>query len=176
MVMQRRLASSLYAITRTLENRLRALGEVLESLRDPRRTAAEKKRLLGSEADPDDPRDITEYEDLTEEERDRIDTGIFRQVLTADPEKIEQERDEVDRLLRHARGMSRHKEAKFSELLTVLDSSNVIRAENEKLVIFTEHRDTLESLSRRLKEKGYTVVTIHGGMDVDSRKRAQREF
>ena len=176
MVMQRRLASSLYAITRTLENRLRALGEVLEILRDPRRTAAEKKRLLGSEADPDDPRDITEYEDLTEEERDRIDRRIFRQVLTADPEKIEQERYEVDRLLRHARGMSRHKEAKFSELLTVLDSSNVIRAENEKLVIFTEHRDTLESLSRRLKEKGYTVVTIHGGMDVDSRKRAQREF
>jgi hypothetical protein len=37
MVMQRRLASSLYAITRTLENRPRALNEVLVILRDPRR-------------------------------------------------------------------------------------------------------------------------------------------
>jgi superfamily II DNA or RNA helicase len=176
MVMQRRLASSLYAITRTLENRLKSLGEVLEILNDPRRTAAEKKRLLTNEANPDDPRDISEYEDLTEEERDLIDRRIFRQVLTADPEKIEQERNEVERLLRQAKGMSKHKEAKFSELLAVLDSSNVIRNENEKLVIFTEHRDTLDSLSRRLEEKGYTVVTIHGGMDVDSRKRAQREF
>ena len=176
MVMQRRLASSLYAITRTLDNRLRALDDVLEILRDPQRTAVEKKRLVGTYQDPDDPRDITEYEDLAEDDREHIDRRIFRQVLTADPEKVEDERGEVDRLLRMAKSLSRHREAKFSELLSVLDSSDVIRAENEKLVIFTEHRDTLDSLSKRLEEKGYTVVTIHGGMDVDSRKRAQREF
>jgi superfamily II DNA/RNA helicase len=52
----------------------------------------------------------------------------------------------------------------------------VIRAENEKLLIFTEHKDTLKSLTSRLEDKGYTVVTIHGGMDVDSRKNAQRQF
>jgi adenine-specific DNA methylase len=39
--------------------------------------------------DPSDPRDITEYEDLTEEERERIDQRIFRQVLTDDPDKVE---------------------------------------------------------------------------------------
>jgi superfamily II DNA/RNA helicase len=58
----------------------------------------------------------------------------------------------------------------------VLDSSDVIRAEDEKLLIFTEHRDTLNSLAKRLEDKGYTVATIHGGMDVDSRKQAQRQF
>ncbi|BCX11787.1 MAG: hypothetical protein KatS3mg067_0725 [Thermosynechococcus sp.] len=78
MVMQRRLASSLYAITRTLENRLRALNEVLAILRDPRRSEAEKKRLLRAPSDLSDPQDITEYEDLTEEERERIDQRIFR--------------------------------------------------------------------------------------------------
>ncbi|MGH2592886.1 MAG: SNF2-related protein [Anaerolineae bacterium] len=41
-VMQRRLASSIYAITRTLQNRLAALDEVLRILRDPARLAAEK--------------------------------------------------------------------------------------------------------------------------------------
>jgi hypothetical protein len=46
MVMQRRLASSIYAITCTLRNRRAALDEVLRILRDPTRTAAEKKRLL----------------------------------------------------------------------------------------------------------------------------------
>jgi superfamily II DNA/RNA helicase len=39
---------------------------------------------------------------------------------------------------------------------------------------------TLLTASRRLEQKGYTVATIHGGihggMDVDSRKRAQRQF
>lgn len=176
MVMQRRLASSLYAITRTLENRLRALNEVLSILRDPSRSEAEKKRLLRGTPDPSDPRDITEYEDLTEEERERIDQRIFRQVLTDDPDKVEEERDEVERLFRLAESLKHHTEAKFAELLAVLDSSDVIRAEDEKLLIFTEHRDTLESLARRLEEKGYTVATIHGGMDVDSRKQAQREF
>ncbi len=176
MVMQRRLASSLYAITRTLENRLSALDEVLNILRDPTRTAAEKKRILSGATGPEDPRDISEYEDLGEEEREVVDKRIFRQVLTDDPAKVEEEREEVERLFRLADSLKNHREAKFAELLKVLDSSDVIRAEDEKLLIFTEHKDTLKSLSKRLEEKGYSVVTIHGAMDVDARKHAQREF
>ncbi len=176
MVMQRRLASSVYAITRTLENRLSALRDVLTILRDPSRSEAEKKRLLRGDSAVGDPRDIAEYEDLTEEERDRIDRRIFRQVLTDDPARVEEERDEVERLFLLADSLKEHQEAKFSELLAVLDSSDVIRADAEKLLIFTEHRDTLDSLAKRLEGKGYMVATIHGGMDVDSRKQAQREF
>ncbi len=176
MVMQRRLASSIYAITRTLENRLKALEEVLKILNDPNRSTTEKKRLLIGQPAPDDPRDISEYEELPEEERELIDKKIFRQVLTADPEKVQQERDEVERLYKMALSLKNHKEAKFTELLKVLDSSDIIRADDEKLVIFTEHRDTLENLAQRLEDKGYTVTTIHGGMDVEARKNAQREF
>ncbi|MBI4302733.1 MAG: DEAD/DEAH box helicase, partial [Chloroflexi bacterium] len=146
MVMQRRLASSIYAITRTLENRLKALSEVLTILRDPSRTNAEKKRLLTGYTDPTDPRDISEYEDMAEDERERIDKRIFRQVLTDDPAKVEEEREEVDRLFRLASSLKNHKEAKFAELLKVLDSSDVIRSESEKLLIFTEHKDTLDRL------------------------------
>jgi hypothetical protein len=69
MVMQRRLASSIFAITRTLENRFNALTDVLVILRDPTRSASEKKRLLGGAPDPSDPRNISEYEDLEEDER-----------------------------------------------------------------------------------------------------------
>lgn len=176
LVMQRRLASSLHAITRTLGNRLTALNGVLSILRDPSRTSAEKKRLLGAALDPSDPHDITEYEDLPEDEREQVDKRIFRQVLTDDPTKVEEERNEVERLYHMADNLKHHKEAKFSELLGVLDSSDVIRAEDEKLLIFTEHKDTLDSLAQRLEEKGYTVAVIHGSMDVDARKQAQREF
>jgi superfamily II DNA or RNA helicase len=178
MVMQRRLASSLYAIARTLYNRLSALEQVLRILRDPSRSEAEKKRLLRDTPDPSDPRDISEYEDMTEEERERVDRRIFRQVLTDDPAEVEQERDEIRRLYAQAEGLLKreHREAKFAELLKVLDSSDVIRADDEKLLIFTEHRDTMTSLAQRLEGMGYSVVTIHGQMDVDARKTAQRQF
>ncbi len=176
LVMQRRLASSIYAITRTLENRLRALDEVLVILRDPKRSGAEKKRLFGVTTDPDGPRDIGEYEELSEDERDDVDSRIFRQVLTSDPEEVGKERDEIDRLYHMALALKHHNEAKFSELLRVLDSSDVIRSEDEKLVIFTEHTDTLRSLEERLTQLGYSVAIIHGRMDVDARKQAQREF
>lgn len=175
MVMQRRLASSIYAITRTLNNRLTALNEVLTILRDPERRAAERRRLLSGDLE-DVPEDIAEYEELDESERETVDKRIFRQVLSDRPEDVEKERNEVEVLLRMAQALRGHPEAKFGELLRVLDSSDVIRSDREKLLIFTEHRDTLENLTERLRNKGYAVVTIHGGMDVDARKQAQLEF
>jgi len=175
MVMQRRLASSIYAITRTLQNRLARLDEVLKILRDPTLTPAQRKRELAG-ATEDVPEGIAEYEALNEAQRAEVDERIFRQVLTADPAEIEAERAEVARLLVMAQALSGHQEAKFAELLKVLDSSDVIRSDTEKLLIFTEHRDTLESLAERLKDRGYSVVTIHGQMDVDARREAQRQF
>jgi superfamily II DNA or RNA helicase len=176
LVMQRRLASSIFAITRTLENRLRALNEVLTILCDPSRSDAEKKRLLGAADDAETPRTITQYEEMTEEDREAVDHRLFRQVLTTDPEKVEQERDEIEHLFHLATSLRHHNEAKFSELLKVLDQSEVIRAEDEKLLIFTEHKDTMRNLEERLTQRGYHVTTIHGGMDVEARKQAQREF
>ncbi len=175
MVMQRRLASSIYAITRTLQNRLSALDEILKILRDPFRPTAEKSRLLRGSTD-DLPDDIGQYEELDETQRDEVDKRIFRQVLSDDPEEVKHERDEVSGLLKMAEALRHHNEAKFVELLSVLDSSDVIRREDEKLLIFTEHKDTLDSLTTRLRNKGYTVATIHGSMDVEERKQAQLNF
>jgi SNF2 family DNA or RNA helicase len=175
MVMQRRLASSTYAITRTLKNRVAALEQVLKVLRDPNRSASEKKRLLKGDGQ-DVPINIAEYEELDEVERDEIDKRIFGQVLTDDPEEVEKEKEELTDLLSIAESLRDHKEAKFIELLRVLDESDVIRREDEKLVIFTEHKDTLDNLSERLTAKGYSVATIHGGMNVDARVQAQRDF
>lgn len=177
MVMQRRLASSLYAITRTLENRRDALDEVLSILRDSTVSASEKRRLLQGTWD-DVPAGIAEYEELDEQQRQDVDERIFRQVLSAEPEEVAKEKEEVEGLLRMARKLEleHHKEAKFEELLRVLDSSDVIRSDEEKLLIFTEHKDTLDSLTRRLEERGYNVVNIHGGMTPDQRKKAQQDF
>ena len=60
--------------------------------------------------------------------------------------------------------------------MRVPDSSDVIRREDEKLVIFTEHKDAMDYLADRLAQMGYSVATIHGGMDTDARTQAQLDF
>jgi superfamily II DNA or RNA helicase len=174
MVMQRRLASSIYAITRTLQNRLDALNEVLTILKDPNR-ASERKRVVNGSGE-DIPDNIEDYEELDENQREGVDKRIFRQVLSDKPEDVEKEIREVKALVDMAVALKDHPEEKFSQLLKVLDESNVIRDDEEKLVIFTEHRDTLKNLTDRLVRRGYVVETIHGGMNVDERKQAQRNF
>jgi DNA polymerase III alpha subunit len=45
-----------------------------------------------------------------------------------------------------------------------------------KLLLFTEHRDTLNYLAEHLRKWGYTTCEIHGGMNPHERKRAQEQF
>lgn len=51
-------------------------------------------------------------------------------------------------------------EKKYIELKELLKSQGVING--EKLVIFTEHKDTLLYLRERLSNNGYKVAVIHG--------------
>ena len=70
----------------------------------------------------------------------------------------------------------KQEEKKFQQLQDLLKSNGVLE-NGEKLVIFTEHKDTLFYLEERLtKSGGYNVATIHGGKDVDDRRSAQRAF
>jgi superfamily II DNA/RNA helicase len=45
-----------------------------------------------------------------------------------------------------------------------------------KLLIFTEHRDTLKHLREHLESWRYAVCEIHGGMNPHERKKTQEEF
>jgi hypothetical protein len=45
-----------------------------------------------------------------------------------------------------------------------------------KLLIFTEHRDTLNYLCEQLGRWGYSTCQIHGGMNPHERRRAQEQF
>jgi hypothetical protein len=65
-------------------------------------------------------------------------------------------------------------ETKFLKLRELIESSDF---RNEQLLIFTEHRDTLDYLRQRFEALGYTgqLAYIHGGMDVEERER-QRIF
>jgi hypothetical protein len=66
-------------------------------------------------------------------------------------------------------------ESKFERLREVLVDP---RFGEEKLIIFTEHRDTLNFLVRRLEGMGYTgqVAQIHGGMYYTEREDQVEKF
>src|SRR5262249_13193390 len=66
-------------------------------------------------------------------------------------------------------------ESKFERLQEILRDP---KYEHEKLIIFTEHRDTLDFLVQRLEGMGHTgrVAQIHGGMDYKKRDAEVERF
>ena len=70
----------------------------------------------------------------------------------------------------------------WDELSSLLQENELMYEKNgsrEKLIIFTEHRDTLNYLEdtiRTLFGKPEAVVTIHGGMLRDDRRKVETSF
>jgi hypothetical protein len=126
--------------------------------------------------------DIDDFDELEDTERDALENILsdprkFRLFTTAKSlHELQQEATEVKRLYEMAQSLYNRNqtEKKFIQLQELLTSQDVI--DGEKLVIFTEHKDTLLYLEERLSNDGYTVATIHGGKLVDERREAQWAF
>ena len=85
--------------------------------------------------------------------------------------ELEAERLKVMSLLDNARKrIAAGDESKFDKLREVLRDP---RFGDEKLIVFTEHRDTAEFLMRRLEGLGFAgrVALIHGGLPYQERDR-----
>lgn len=178
MVMQRRLTSSIYAIRNTLKNRYTALSGLVAELNNNPSLWKQRVKL---EMDFNDLDDYDEFDDDEKESLENIlsDPRKFKLFTTAkSPHDIKEEAEEVKVLFEKANALleSQIEEEKFTRLRLLLKNNNVID-ENEKIVIFTEHKDTLVYLERRLRKSGgFEVVTIHGGKNVDERRLAQTAF
>jgi len=172
-VLQRRLASSTMAIFESIRRRLekqQALLEELQNLTPPqraRRLAQLQGRISDAEQDEDD-LDESERDQLADEFTDAIELDQLRAEIAA-----------LQELLARAR---RVRDQAGDSKLTALQEC-LKRAEfheltdgRGKLLIFTEHRDTLKHLRDHLEKWGYTVTEIHGGMNPHERKRAQEDF
>lgn len=180
-VMQRRLVSSIFAIKNTLERRWKSLQGIADELRQNPNLWNQRFKM---ESAFNQVHDIDDFEDLEDEERDALegilsDPKKFKFFTTAkSPQEIHDEAKEVKVLFEMAQSLYlRHQEEmKFQKLQELLRTQGVLD-NGEKLVIFTEHKDTLIYLEERLsKNGGYKVVTIHGGKQVDERRQAQAAF
>ncbi|MGH8608924.1 MAG: helicase-related protein, partial [Gammaproteobacteria bacterium] len=155
---QRRLASSTYAMRHSLENRARRLTEGLKR-------AQELVRL----APPDLP-DPEELEEMEESERERLEALLEAITLAGSAEQVREEVEELRRLAAQAKIVEdAGTEGKLSKLKGLLHKEGFFDHPDQRLLLFTEFKDTLDYLMERLKSWGFRVGCIHGGMKSGSR-------
>ncbi|MBI4794721.1 MAG: DUF3883 domain-containing protein [Deltaproteobacteria bacterium] len=177
-IFQRRLASSTYALLKSLERRAEKLAGLIEDIQSGRlnleRLVSCQQQLVIRDvldemtADEEGAADGQEENEVAE---DRALEGVVAQSLA----DLEAEYGQVQELLNLARVVyNSGDESKFEKLREVVRDP---RYSDEKIIIFTEHRDTLDFLVRRFESLGFTglVAQIHGGMDYRERDE-QVEF
>jgi superfamily II DNA or RNA helicase len=179
-VFQRRLASSTYALLRSFERRIEKLRDLIAQIRDGRLTIEQlitMQRRIREEEDLFDSKTADdEAADGDREENEVAEDKLLQGVVAASVNDLQAELEQVEQLRNLAkRVFDASAESKFERLREVLVDPQF---GEEKLIIFTEHRDTLDFLVRRLEGMGYTgqVARIHGGMYYTQREDEVEKF
>ena len=176
-VLQRRLASSPEAIYQSLRRRADRLEWVKTDLADGIRDAVEPL-LPPSLADEDFDTDELDADELETVEEELVDAATAAQTIA----ELEAEIAEVRQLTEVARELlASDRDVKWRELRGVIESEVLAKPDGtkHKLIVFTEHRDTLSYLERKVRGligRSGAVVTIHGGVARFERRRITAEF
>jgi hypothetical protein len=203
-ILQRRLASSPEAIYQSLCRRKERLERKLRELELLQRGAEAEValRTTGPALDDDD---IQDLEEAPDSEVAEVEEEVLDQATAA--RTIAELRAEINTLIgleRLALGVRNGGEdKKWRELASLLgevftdraiadrfaepitrpyppdDPPKPVPSPRQKLVLFTEHRDTLSYLHRRITTllgRQNAVVIIHGGMGREERGKAQEAF
>ncbi len=173
-VFQRRLASSTFVLLRSFERRLGRLDDLIAAIQSgeltPEDLTARQRKLDKTEdvldvktGDEETPQDGKEENEVREDD-------LLGGVVAVSLAELQTERLRVQELLQLARQVDkRGDESKFDKLREVLRHDDY---KDEKLLVFTEHRDTLDFLVKRLEGIGFTgqLARLHGGMDYKERQ------
>ena len=156
-MLQRRFASSMYAVRRTLERMKEKREKILADPEGYRRQQIERKI-------PED------FDDLPEEEQQEIISELEDVVASVDPVVLRAEIFELGKLIQQARALEKKEvETKLLKLKEVLTAQNFFKDPKMKVLIFTEHKDTLDYLIGKLQEWKLSTTQIHGGMKIGDR-------
>ena len=172
-VFQRRLASSTHALMRSFERRLGRLEEAIALVRAGRVDELERRQTRIANT-PDFFETRTADEDAGDrgerEGHETFEETALGGLVAITLMDLREEHAVVEDLLARARRLAEAGEdSKFEKLRAVMTDPAFAR---EKLIVFTEHRDTAEFLVRRLEGLGFTgqVALIHGGLDYRERE------
>ena len=179
-VFQRRLASSTYALLCSLERRIEKLEKIIDSVMLGQ---INFEQLLNQQRRINEDDDVfeskTAYDENAEdgrEENEVAEERLLEGVIGESLDHLVVEKEQVLWLKKIAQGiLDSGIESKFERLREVITDRKFV---DEKLIVFTEHRDTLNFLVRRLDGMGYTnqVATIHGGMHYTERQEQVERF
>jgi SNF2 family DNA or RNA helicase len=186
-VLQRRLASSPEAILQSLVRRHRRLEKRRNEMRYGGTTTQDEdlarrlRDLLGkdpTEADPASGGGLTDEDNVPSDEAEDAESEIAdaatasRTIAELDKElAILADLIELARRVRHS-----GEDKKWTELRELLTEPNNA---DQKIIIFTEHRDTLEYLADRIRGllgRQDAVATIHGGVTREQRRHVTEMF
>ena len=164
-ILQRRFASSMYALLMSLSRRRKRLEEMIEGAG---RARGEREDHTFTALDV--------VEDMSEGDRWR-EEEMWETLSTAG--SLEELRAEIATLVRligrTERIIESGDETKLSQLRRMLGEMDADHRD-DKILIFTESKDTLTYLEKKVERWGYTVNTIHGGMPLEERIRAEAVF
>lgn len=169
-MLQRRFASSVYAVRRSLQRMLEKRQRILDDPEGYRQEQMAKKR-------PEN------FDDLPENEQQQIIAELEEVVASVDPAMLRAEIQQLGGLIDQAVQLEKREiESKLVKLREEIVKAGVFDDPNMKLLIFTEHKDTLDYLVGKLRDWGLSVTQIHGSMNVGDRDTpgtriyAEREF
>ena len=182
--LQRRLASSPEAIYQSLKRRRHKLTRRVEEekLRQRGQLLAE---TLGPNGFNNVPEDIWESDDaLSPDDYENFEEAVVDQATAAQTiQELEAEIIILEGLEEQARQVVHSgQDRKWDELSKLLQNTPEMHdadGRQRKLIIFTEHRDTLNYLSvkiRGLIGNEEAVVMIHGGVKREERRKVQEMF
>lgn len=182
-ILQRRLASSPEAIFQSLRRRRERLEKRLREEQLLKRGTDVKLDLnfdLPSLTDDD----VDELDDAPDSEIEETEEKIVDQASAA--RTIDELRTEIAILQELEVSANRVRQSgtdrKWDELSQLLQNNTSMfdaHGHRRKLVIFTEHRDTLNYLTHKIRSlvgRSEAVVVIFGGMGREQRKKAQESF
>ncbi|NUM45696.1 MAG: DUF3883 domain-containing protein [Anaerolineales bacterium] len=156
-MLQRRFASSMYAVRRSLERMRDKRQQILDDPEGYRQEQIARKL-------PDD------FDELPEDEQAEILEILEGAVASVNPADLRLEIARLTRLIGVAQALeAREVETKLGKLRQTLTDQGVFADPKMKLLLFTEHKDTLDYLVGKLRAWGLTVTQIHGGMKIGDR-------
>ena len=162
-ILQRRLASSSYALWKSLIRRHDRLQEILDDFENAKKS---KPRMF----------DFDETDEMSEDERWEQERMWETLSIAENRSELEKEIQTLEGLITDTKKViDQGTEVKLEKLKETMHSLEE-KKKSDKILIFTESKDTLEYLEKRVKSWGHTVTVIHGGMTLEERIRAEKTF
>lgn len=191
MSLQRRLASSPLAIFKSLERRRARLQKKIREIEELRRAKSGEYKITDEYQDDwwvkEDSAGYDVFGDLdemdAEEQEEKEDEVISQATAARSIEDLNREIFILENLEKKAKDVLLSKEdRKWDELSKLLQDDELMfkpDGNRRKLIIFTEHKDTLYYLQKRLLEvlgDERAIISIYGGTKRDERRRLQELF